>query len=48
MDPLLSLILVLLAFAVMIFMLGRAVKYVVVVGLALIAFFILTALGIVG
>lgn len=48
MDPLLSLIMALLAFALMIFLIGRAVKFVVVLGIALVAFFVLTALGILG
>jgi inner membrane protein involved in colicin E2 resistance len=46
MDQLLSLILALLSFVLMIFMISRAVKYIILLGLALVAFFVLTTLGI--
>jgi hypothetical protein len=48
MDPLLALILALLAFALMIFMIHRTVKYIIILGLALVALFVLTTLGILG
>ncbi len=48
MDQLLGLILALLGFAFTIFMIGRTVKYIVILGLALVALFILTSLGILG
>ena len=48
MDQLLALILALLAFAFMIFMISRAVKFIIVLGLALVALFVLTTLGILG
>ncbi len=48
MDGLLGLIVALLAFAFTIFMIGRTVKYIFILGLALVALFVLTALGILG
>ncbi len=48
MDQLLALILALLAFAFTIFMIGRTAKYIIMLGLALVALFILTTLGILG
>jgi hypothetical protein len=47
MDQLLSLLMAVLAFVVMIFVVSRAVKYIILAGLALAAFFVLAALGIV-
>ncbi len=47
MDQLLSLVMAALSFVVMIFVISRAVKYIIIIGLALVAFFILTSLGIV-
>jgi hypothetical protein len=48
MDQFLGLVLALFAFAFLIFLIGRAVKFVILLGLALVAFFVLTALGILG
>jgi hypothetical protein len=48
MDPLLGLILALLAFAFFVFLIGRAFRYVIVLGCALIGYFALTALGVIG
>jgi hypothetical protein len=48
MDGLVGLIVALLAFAFTIFMIGRTVKYIIVLGLALVALFVLTTLGILG
>ena len=48
MDGLLGLILAMLTFAFTIFMIGRTIKYIIVLGLALVALFVLTALGILG
>jgi len=48
MDPILALILAMLAFAVSIFMIHRAVKYIVIIGIVLGAIMVLVALGILG
>jgi hypothetical protein len=48
MDALLKLVAVLLGFAFVIFLIGRSVKMIIVIGLALTAFFVLTALGLIG
>lgn len=48
MDRFLGLVLALLAFAFFVFLVGRAVKFVILLGCALIAFFVLSALGILG
>jgi len=48
MDQFLGLVLALFAFAFMIFIIGRAVKYVIVLGCAMIAVLVLTALGVIG
>jgi hypothetical protein len=48
MDPLLALILGMIAFAASIYMIHRAIKYVVIIGIVLGAFLVLAALGILG
>ena len=48
MDPLLALVLAMLAFAFSIYMIHRAVKYIVILGIALGTVLVLTALGILG
>ena len=48
MDPLLALILAMIAFAVSIYMIHRAVKYVVIIGIVLGTILVLAALGILG
>jgi hypothetical protein len=48
MDALLKLIAVILGFAFVIFLIGRSVKMIIILGLVLIAFFLLTALGLIG
>jgi len=48
MDPLLALILAMLAFAVSIYMIHRAVKYIVIIGIVLGTILVLAALGILG
>ena len=48
MDQFLSLILALLAFTFLIFMIQRAVKLIILVGIAVIAFLVLTASGVFG
>lgn len=48
MDPLLSFIIAMLAFAVSIYLIHRAVKYIVIIGIALGTVFLLAALGILG
>lgn len=47
MDQFLGFVLALLAFALFIFMIGKAVKYVILLGIALIVYFALLALGII-
>ena len=48
MDPLLALVLAMLAFAVSIYMIHRAVKYIVIIGIVLGTILVLAALGILG
>ena len=48
MDQFLGFVLALLAFAFFVFLIGRAVKYVILLGCALIAYFVLLALGVLG
>jgi len=48
MDQFLGFVLALLAFALFVFLIGRAVKYVILLGFALIVYFALIALGILG
>jgi len=48
MAQFLGFVLALLAFAFFMFLIGRAVKYVILLGCALIAYFLLFALGILG
>ncbi|MGQ9588192.1 MAG: hypothetical protein ACUVT7_07420 [Thermoplasmata archaeon] len=48
MQQLLGLIMALLAFAFVIYLISRAVKWVILVGMALIVFFALVVLGVVG
>jgi len=48
MDQFLGFVVALLAFAVFMFLIGRAVKYVIVLGCAAIAYFVLVALGVLG
>jgi len=48
MDQFLGFVLALLAFAFFIFLVGRAFKFVILLGCALITFFVLSALGILG
>jgi len=47
MDQLLALILALISFVFLIFLIGRAVKMIIVLGLVLTTFFVLVALGLV-
>jgi len=48
MDQFLSLVLGLFAFAFLIFMIQRAVKGIILIGCAIIAFLVLTSLGVIG
>jgi hypothetical protein len=48
MDPLLSFIIAMLAFAVSIYLIHRAVRYIVIIGIVLGTIFVLAALGILG
>lgn len=48
MDALLSLIIAMLAFALLVFLAQRSVKFIIVLGCALIALAVLTALGVIG